>query len=198
MRKLWLEGRRVQNCILFLSRATSRLDTVRTPGRQPMPRQPFAALPDSARLWVFAAARPLSTGERDTLLEAVDTFLDEWNAHRVPLDCASDFRYDQFLIVGVDQEAAGVSGCSVDALVRTMKGLGQRLGVELLDHASVFYRQGDAVRRASREDFAAAADAGTVTPETMVFDNTVPTLGALRTGAWEAPAARTWHGRAFF
>jgi len=198
MRKLWLEGRRVQNCTLFLPRATSRLDVGQTPGSQPMPRQPFAALPDSARLWVFAAARPLSPHERDTLLEAVDRFLDEWNAHRVPLDCARDFRYDQFLIVGVDQEAAGVSGCSVDALVRTMKTLGQRLGVELLDHASVFYRHGDSVRRASREDFAAAAETGDVTPATTVFDNTVATLGALRTGGWEAPAARTWHGRAFF
>ena len=163
-----------------------------------MPRQPFDRLPDSARLWVFAASRPLEVAERDALLGAVDAFLDQWNAHRVALDCARDLRYDQFLIVGVDQEAAGVSGCSVDALVRTMKGLGQQLGVDLVDHASVFYREGGAIRRATRDEFAAAATQGAVTPETSVFDNTVQTAGALRAGAWEAPAARTWHGRAFF
>ncbi|MGV3516414.1 hypothetical protein [Luteitalea sp.] len=163
-----------------------------------MPRQPFSALPDSARLWVFAASRPLSPGEREALTAAADDFLDEWNAHRVPLDCARDLRHDQFLLVGVDQETAGVSGCSVDALVRTMKGLGQRLGVDLLDHASVFYREADAVRRVSREEFAEAVARGAVTPATTVFDNTVPTVGALRGGAWEAPAARTWHGKAFF
>lgn len=163
-----------------------------------MPRQPFAALPDSARLWVFAATRRLSPGERDTLLDAVDRFLDEWNAHRVPLDCARDVRHDQFLLVAVDQEAAGVSGCSVDALVRTMKGLGQQLGVDLLDHASVFYRDGQGVIRVSRDDFADAAARGAVTLQTTVFDNTVATAGALRAGAWEAPAAHTWHGRAFF
>lgn len=163
-----------------------------------MPRQPFDRLPDTARLWVFAASRPLEVVERDALLGAVDDFLDEWNAHRVPLDCARELRYDQFLIVGVDQEAAGVSGCSVDALVRTMKGLGQRLGVDLVDHASVFYRDGTSIQRTTRDDFAAAATRGDVTPETFVFDNTVQTAGALRTGAWEAPAERTWHGRAFF
>jgi hypothetical protein len=163
-----------------------------------MPRQPFASLPDSARLWVFAAARPLDTGEQQALLDAVDRFLDEWNAHRVPLDCARDLRYDQFLIVGVDEEAAGVSGCSVDSLVRTMKGLGQQLGVELLDHGSVFYREADRVRRVSRDEFADAAVLGAVTPETTVFDNTVATAGALRGGRWEAPAATTWHARAFF
>lgn len=163
-----------------------------------MPRQPFDALPDSARLWVFAASRPLGPGEREALLEAVDTFLDDWNAHRVPLDCARDFRYDQFLLVGADEEAAGVSGCSVDSLVRTMKTLGQRLGVDLVDHGSVFYRDRDEVRRVSRDDFADAVAQGTVSVETTVFDNTVPTAGAVRSGAWEAPAARTWHGRAFF
>lgn len=163
-----------------------------------MPRQPFHALPDSARLWVFAAARPLAAAERDALLAAVDLFLDQWNAHRVPLDCGRELRYDQFLLVGVDQEAAGVSGCSVDALVRTMKGLGQQLGVELLDHGSVFYRDGGTVTRVSRDDFSEAARRGALTPATIVFDNTVPTTGALRAGAWEAPAAQTWHGRAFF
>ena len=164
-----------------------------------MPRQPFDRLPDSARLWVFAASRPLEVAEQDALLGAVDAFLDQWNAHRVPLDCARDLRYDQFLIVGVDQEAAGVSGCSVDALVRTMKGLGQQLGVDLVDHASVFYRDGGAIRRATRDDFAAGRNPAAPSPRRRtVFDNTVQTAGALRAGAWEAPAARTWHGRAFF
>lgn len=163
-----------------------------------MPRLSFDQLPDSARLWVFAAARPLVAAEQHVLLTAVDAFLDQWNAHRVPLDCARDLRYDQFLLVGVDEEAAGVSGCSIDSLVRTMKGLGEQLGVELLDHASVFYRDADNVRRASRDDFAEAASRGEVTPQTTVFDNTVGSAGALRAGRWEAPAAATWHKRAFF
>lgn len=163
-----------------------------------MPRLSFASLPDSARLWVFAAARPLLPAERESLLQAVDAFLDQWNAHKVPLDCARDLVYEQFLVVGADEESAGVSGCSIDSLVRTMKGLGQQLGLELLDHASVFYRDGDAIHRVSREDFAEAAGSGAVTPATTVFDNTVPTVGALRGGRWEAPASTTWHARAFF
>lgn len=163
-----------------------------------MPRTSFTNLPDSARLWVFAASRPLATAEQQALLGATDAFLDEWNAHKVPLDAARELRHDRFLLVGVDEEAAGVSGCSVDSLVRTIKGLGQQLGVELIDHASVFYRDGADVRRVSRDEFSDAVARGDVTPETIVFDNTVATAGALRTGRWEAPAATTWHARAFF
>lgn len=163
-----------------------------------MPRTDFALMPDSARLWVFAAARPLDARERQALLDAVDGFLDEWQAHRVPLSAARDFRYDQFLLVAADEQAAGVSGCSIDSLVRTVKALGQELGVELLDHASVFYRDQGAIQRSSRAAFADAAAAGTVTPETIVFDNTVTAVGAVRQGRWETPAANAWHGRAFF
>ncbi len=163
-----------------------------------MPRLPFTSLPDSAHLWIFAAARRLDAAEQAALLDAVDAFLDQWQAHRVPLDCARDLVHEQFLQIGVDQEASGVSGCSVDALVRTMKGLGQQMGVELLDHASVFYRSGPGVARVSRDAFADLADRGETSPATSVFDNTVATVGALRQGRWEAPAAETWHGRAFF
>ena len=163
-----------------------------------MPRTSFTNLPDSARLWVFAASRPLATAEQQALLGATDAFLDEWNAHKVPLDAARELRHDRFLLVGVDEEAAGVSGCSVDSLVRTIKGLGQQLGVELIDHASVFYRDGADVRRVSRDEFSDAVARGDVTPETIVFDNTVATAGALRTGRWEAPAATTWHARDIF
>lgn len=159
----------------------------------------FSQLPDHARLWVFASARPLAPDETTRLLEAVDAFLASWHAHQVPLTCARDWRHDQFLLVGADEQAAGVSGCSIDALVRTMKALGQDLGVSLLDHGAVHFRgEGLEVRRLSRDAFGAAADAGQVSPETLVFDNTVTSVGALRAGEWERPASASWHQRAFF
>lgn len=158
----------------------------------------FSHLPDHARLWVFASERPLAPDESNRLLDAVDAFLASWRAHQVPLSCARDWRLDQFLLVGADEQAAGVSGCSIDALVRTMKALGQDLGVSLLDHGAVHFREGLQVRRLSRDAFAAAAEGGQVSPETIVFDNTVTSVGALRAGEWERPAAATWHQRAFF
>lgn len=159
---------------------------------------PFSQLPDHARLWVFASERPLTAHESTRLLDSVDAFLGAWHAHQVPLTCGRDWRLDQFLLVGADEQAAGVSGCSIDALVRTMKALGQDLGVNLLDHGAVHFRDASGVRRLSRDAFADAATAGEVAPATVVFDNTVTSVGALRSGAWERPAADAWHQRAFF
>lgn len=163
-----------------------------------MPTVAFTQLPDHARLWVFASERTLAPDQAARLLAAVDDFLETWHAHQSPLTCARDWRHDRFLLVGVDEQSAGVSGCSIDALVRTMKTLGHDLGVNLLDHASVFYRDGNDVRRLDRDAFATAAEAGEVSPQTTVFDNTVSTVGQLRAGAWEREAATSWHQRAFF
>jgi hypothetical protein len=33
--------------------------------------------------------------------------------------------------------------------------------------------------------------------ETMVFDNTARTVGALRAGEWERPFRESWHAKAF-
>lgn len=163
-----------------------------------MPMVPLDTLPDDARVWIFSAERPLTAAEQAVLLEDVDAFLAAWAAHGQPLRAARDLRYDRFLIVAVDEASAGVSGCSIDALTRQLRDHESRLGIALLDNAPVYYRAPDGIARVSRAAFGDLADAGTVTPETTVFDNTVPDLGAVRGGRWESAAAGTWHGRAFF
>src|SRR5690606_4730456 len=92
-----------------------------------MPRIPFAALPDDARLWVFGTGRELSEGERAELLDAVDRFLDQWRAHGAALTCAREWVDDRFLLVGVDPASEPPSGCSIDAMVNLLKELEGRL-----------------------------------------------------------------------
>jgi hypothetical protein len=163
-----------------------------------MPRVQFDELPGHARLWVFAAERDLSIDEQTQFLATVDGFLDGWEAHRHPLTSARDFRYGRFLFVAADEQAAGVSGCSIDALVREIKRLEATLGVRLVDHGPVLFRDDQGIVRMPRDEFAELARAGRVTPDTPVFDNTVTRVDDLRSGRWEGPASASWHGRAFF
>ena len=67
-----------------------------------------------------------------------------------------------------------------------------------MNHAPVLYRDGADIARVSRERFADLVESGSISQETVVFDNTVTTVGAVRDGRWELPAANSWHGRAFF
>ena len=114
-----------------------------------MPRTTFDKLPPTARLWIFAADRELPAPEADRLLTAVDRFLEEWTAHRQHLMAARDWRHARFLLVGVDESTAGVSGCSIDALVREIKQLEQAMGVTLADSGSSGRAQPSSASRAS-------------------------------------------------
>ena len=163
-----------------------------------MPQTKFDDLPESARVWIFAAERPLTEAEQGRLLSEVDRFIDQWGAHDRPMTAGRELRYDRFLFVAVDQREVGPSGCSIDALVRQMKALELDLGVELVNHAPVLYRHGPAIERVPREQFARLVAAGTVGPETTVFDTSLTSLGEVRAGRWETRAAETWHAQAFF
>ena len=163
-----------------------------------MPLVPFSELPDGARVWVFAAPRPLSHEQARTLLSHVDKYLDQWKAHGAPLRVARDWRYEQFLVVGVDEAQTGASGCSIDGLVRTVRDGEKLTGVTLTDNAPIWFKRGTSVESVSRPRFRELAEQGTVDPGTIVFDNTVATVGDYRAGRWEVVARDGWHGRVFF
>jgi hypothetical protein len=163
-----------------------------------VPRIPFKALPDDARLWIFGVGEPLPPEGEALLLEEVDAFLENWHAHGRPLACARDWRHGRFLLVGVDERTAPPSGCSIDAMVRVLKDLEGRLGVSIVDNSRVWYRADGEVRRASRPEFSSLASHGEVGLETPVFDGTLTRVGELRSNRWEVPAREAWHGAAFF
>jgi hypothetical protein len=163
-----------------------------------MARVSFDQLPPHARLWIFSAGRPLSDEERRRVLSEADAFIEQWAAHGVQLTAGRDLRHDRFVLVAVDEQAAGVSGCSIDALVRRMQQLQAELGVELVNNEPVIYRDGDTIARVSRRQFGELAAAGTVNLDTPVFDNTLTRLGDVQEGRWEVRAGDAWHARAFF
>jgi hypothetical protein len=163
-----------------------------------MPAVPFAQIPDDARVWVFGAARPLTTEEQRRLRDHVDSFITQWAAHGAPVVGGGELRHDRFLLVAADERATGVSGCSIDTLFRTLGDLERELGISLRDSGTVFFRDTDgAVRAEPRAAFRKRALSGGVGPDTVVFDNTVGTVGDVRAGRWETPLARAWHARAF-
>jgi hypothetical protein len=162
-----------------------------------MPRISFSDLPPASRLWIFPAERLLSPREEEELLRRTDTFLDQWAAHGVPLTCGRDWRHGRFLLVGVDEASEPPSGCSIDAMTNVLKELGAEMGMTFVDRSAILYRDGDEIRRVSRPEFKAMAEAGEVDLETPVFDNAITRKSEMEAGGWEKPAGASWH-RVFF
>jgi len=163
-----------------------------------LPRIDFDAIPAHGRVWVFPASRRLTPEETEALLLQVDAFLDGWAAHGAPLRAGRTLVEDHFLLVGVDEDASKPSGCSIDALVNRLEALGETLGVRLVEHTPVWYREGEEVRVVPRAAFRDMARDGAVTLESRVFDTTLTRLAELREQGLERPVGSSWHQRAFF
>lgn len=160
-----------------------------------MPTVALDALPDLARVWVFAADRPVRGAEAERLLAEVDRYLAGWKAHGHPLTCARDWRDDHFLAVGVDQSEAHATGCSIDGLFRSLRALEPHIGASLVGGGRVLYRGADGVvRSVTRDEFGALAARGEVGPDTTVFDPTVQTLGEWF-ARFETTAGQSWHAQ---
>lgn len=158
----------------------------------------FDVLPGDARIWIFGAERELTPEEEASVFDAVDAFLDGWNAHGTPLDGARSWRHGRFLIVGVDESSAPPSGCSIDALIRVLKGLESETGVRFLGNEAVWFRVDGEIERASRPEFRQLVRTGAIGADVTVFDNSITRLSELRENRWEGPAQDRWHGPAFF
>jgi hypothetical protein len=154
---------------------------------------PFSALPDMGRVWVFASDRVLDEAAQERLLQTVDEFLEQWAAHGAPLISGREVREGRFLTIGVDQSDTAASGCSIDGLYRSLRGLQSELGASLLTGGLVYYRGSDGVvRSVTRGEFTELAARGEVTTQTPVFDTSVTSVGEWY-DRFEAPAGRAWH-----
>ncbi len=155
-------------------------------------------LPDDARLWCFAAEPPPSREASARLLVAVEAFVEEWMAHGQALRAALEWRRGRFLLIAVDESAAGASGCSIDALTHRLREIESDLGLRLLDASPIWFLEpgsSEAVRCVTRPEFRELARTGRVDGDTRVFDLTAGRLADVRRGRFERPAGEAWHAR---
>ena len=166
---------------------------------------PFPDLPGSARLWVYAADRPLTDDEKETLTRRLEDFLAGWQSHGRPVEGAAEVRDRRFVLLAAHRPGApaeeaneGVSGCGIDASVHVLETFAEETDVGWTSSLDVLYRDaGGNVQSVSRPAFAEKAEAGAVDGATPVFDLSVETLADLRAGRFEHPAEQGWHAEAF-
>ena len=156
----------------------------------------FDQLPATARVWIYQASRPFTGEEIVGMLPGLARFAAEWTSHGRSLLASAAVLHQQFLVLGLDEDVAGASGCSIDASVRFVAQLEQHLGLELLDKSRLAFVQQGQVQLLNRRELKAATTSGAVAPDTLYFDNTLATKGELDSH-WPRPAQATWLARYF-
>ncbi len=154
----------------------------------------FNFLPEDARVWIYQSNRKFSEAEKESIEEALETFLTQWTAHGADLKAGYLIPYHRFIVIGLDQAVNAASGCSIDASVHFIQELEKQYEVDLLDKMNVTYKQGEFIAYKPLAEFKKMAKQKAVGKKTVVFNNLVVNKGEFEEN-WEVPAQESWHAR---
>jgi hypothetical protein len=154
----------------------------------------YKELPGTSRVWVYQSDREFSQEEIEYISAKAILFIDNWTRHGDDLKGSFTIKYNQFLVIAVDESFNNTSGCSIDASVRFIKSLEDELRIDLMNKLNVSFKDGDRINIVSLSEFQDFAKAKKITENTIVFNNMVDTKSSLERN-WEVSAKDSWHNR---
>ena len=92
----------------------------------------------SSRVWVYASNRALNSTESTFVQDEINEFLKQWATHGKELIAKGAVLFDRFIILAVDEQKVGASGCSIDSSVHFVKALGKELEVNFFDRLNLY------------------------------------------------------------
>ncbi len=156
----------------------------------------FNTLPENSRVWIYQSNRKFSEDEILLLNNQLNDFLSQWTAHGAVLQAGYEIKYNRFIVLGLNQENASASGCSIDASVHFIQQLEKQFSIELLDKMNVTYYTGKYIAYKPLSEFKTMAKSKAISKNTTVFNNLVNTKKEYLEN-WEVPAIESWHARLF-
>lgn len=151
---------------------------------------------ENSRVWIYQAQRLLTKVEEDRIQGMLNNFTSEWQAHGHDLAALGEIRHHQFIILSVDENIAGATGCSIDKSVSLMKDIEKEFGLDLFDRFRIAFRDMENIINCSRKEFEAQIKSGLVNGQTIVFNNLVSRRKELQS-SWEIQFKDSWHAQIF-
>lgn len=151
---------------------------------------------ENSRVWIYQSDRVLNPEEEQRIQQKLDEFTSQWLAHGHQLAAYGEIRHSQFLILSVDEQVAGATGCSIDKSVYLMKEIEKEFGIGLFDRFRIAYRDGDQIVNCSKTEFEDLLNKGELNSDTLVFNNMISSRKDLDS-SWEVAMKNSWHGQVF-
>lgn len=154
-------------------------------------------MPQNARVWIYQSDRKLTREEQDIIGQQLQKFCEQWNTHGSLMPTSFDIRFDQVIILSVDESQLGASGCSIDSSVRTLKEIEQQLGINLLDQGKVSYFSPDNRLEVSPAlGIKSKVLEGTLKEDAVILNPLVKQKSDLENN-WLIPAKESWLNKYF-
>lgn len=157
---------------------------------------PFEQLSDHSRVWIYASQSSFTQDQLKFISNALHAFTDDWQAHGTPLKASFEVKYNQFIIIGVDETHHAPSGCSIDKSVQIIKNIESELRIDLMNRMIVYMLENNSVQPFVLKDFNQLIAEDRLRADSQVFDNTITSFSAFQK-EWIKPAKSTWIQRYF-
>ncbi len=152
---------------------------------------PFEELPWSARVWVYQADRSFSKTDEEMIALVLTEFCSGWAAHGHPLRTSFKIELSRFIILSVDENSGGASGCSIDSSVRTLKELGNQLKIDFFDRTKIAFMIGEKIETYPLSELGSLFAAGKLGSSTKTFNNLTTTQSEWKKN-WRTTTDKTW------
>lgn len=154
----------------------------------------YKNLPKNSRVWIYQSDREFTIKEIEFISVRAEDFINQWTRHGDDLKGSFTIKYNQFLVLAVDESFNNVSGCSIDSSVRFIKQLENELQLDLMDKMNITFKDDKNINLVKLSDFQKYIKDKKVTSETIVFNNMVSSKEDFESN-WEVPAKQSWHKR---
>jgi len=151
----------------------------------------FDLLPDSSRIWIYQSNRKLSDAEITEISDKSNKFVKTWSAHGNDLKAGATVLHKMFLILSVNEDINGASGCSIDKSVKFIQQLENTYNISLLDRSKFTYFDDQEIIISSVSELKMKIDIGSITKDTLIFNNLVDKKGDLE-DKWIIHARDSW------
>lgn len=132
-------------------------------------------LSPSSRIWIYQSSREFTPAEVQQLNTLATEFVTTWSAHGAALKAAAEILHNRFLVIGVDEEQAAASGCSIDKSVALVKKIEADFNTNLLDRMQIAYRSGNEIKTFKLPQASSLLEKAELTENTVIFNNLVST-----------------------
>ncbi|HVX25501.1 MAG TPA: hypothetical protein VHB70_04115 [Parafilimonas sp.] len=146
---------------------------------------------DDSRVWIYQSNRLFTISEALQIEDILNDLVANWKAHGAPVKGYANLFFGQFIILMADENATGVSGCSIDSVVRIIQQIEKQFSVEMFNWQNLAFVVKDKVQIIPRQQFSYAIENNFITPQTLFFNNVVANKKDLEEN-WMVPVEQSW------
>jgi hypothetical protein len=154
----------------------------------------FDSLEDASKIWIYQSNREFSEKEVAEISHNLENFIGAWKRHGEDLKASYQIKYNQFIVIAVDENYNEVSGCSIDASVNLIKQFEQKFAIDLTNKLNISFKDNHNINVVSMADFQNYAKQQKITSDTVVFNNMITNKADFEQN-WEVTANKSWHKR---